>query len=154
MLTQIEKAKHQWGGSHDAIDNWLQERQQLLVQYCELAGLPPFERESGALPRKSEIRSFCEILVDYVSAGHFEVYDKIAEQSDDAKDNEDVASIVVPKITETTDHALNFNDDFAEVSGDSDLASFDVKLSKLGQTLEERFALEDQLIQTIHKEHS
>ena len=150
MLTQFEKAKQKWGGSHDAIDTWLQERQQLLVQYCELAGLPPFEREPGALPHKSEIRSFCELLVDYVSAGHFEVYDKIVAECDNRTTNKAITDELYPQISATTDEALTFNDSYAEISGDQDLSAFDSRLSQLGQQLEERFALEDRLIQTLH----
>ena len=153
MLNQVEKAKQKWGGAHDAIDNWLHERQQLLVQYCELAGLPPFERAPGALPHKRDIRAFCELLVDYVSAGHFEVYDKIVAECDDAQNSKEVTDQLYPKISETTDSALNFNDTYAEVEVDQDLTSFDVNLSELGQKLEERFALEDKLIQTLHTEH-
>ena len=108
MLTEIENAKEKWGGSHDAIDNWLHERQQLLVQYCELAGLPPFEREPGALPHKRDIRSFCELLVDYVSAGHFEVYDKIVAECNKPKESKEVTEDLYPKISATTDSALNF----------------------------------------------
>lgn len=153
MLTQVEHAKEKWGGSHDAIDNWLHERQQLLVQYCELAGLPPFEREPGALPHKRDIRSFCELLVDYVSAGHFEVYDKIVAQCPEPKESKEVTEDLYPKISATTDSALNFNDAYAEAEVDQDLVSFDVELSDLGQKLEERFALEDRLIQTLHADH-
>ena len=153
MLTQIENAKQKWGGAHEAIDNWLHERQQLLVQYCELAGLPPFERESGALPHKRDIRSFCELLVDYVSAGHFEVYDKIVAGCDEPKTSKEITEDLYPKISATTDSALDFNDTYAEVAVDQDLASFDVNLSELGQKLEERFALEDRLIHSLHTEH-
>ena len=153
MLTRIEDAKDKWGGSHEAIDNWLHERQELLVQYCGLAGLPPFEREPGALPHKREIRSFCELLVDYVSAGHFEVYDKIVAQSDEVTRSKAVTEELYPQISQTTDSALNFNDIYAEVEVDQDLVDFDNRLSELGQKLEERFALEDRLIQTLHSDH-
>lgn len=150
MLSQAEQAKAKWGGSHSAIDNWLHERQMLLVQYCELAGLPPFKRENGALPDKNAINAFCEILVDYVSAGHFEVYDQIVNVDTDGNIQTELKESLYPKISQTTDHALTFNDCYADSQDDDQMASFDVKLSDLGQRLEERFALEDQLIQSIH----
>lgn len=146
MLSQIEQAKQKWGGAHDAIDLWLLERQALLVQYCKIAGMPPFQRENDALPSKSAISQFCQVLVDYVSAGHFEVYDKIVEESE----NSNVA--LYPEISATTDDALTFNDAYANIGEDNDLRSFDDNLSSLGQRLEERFELEDRLIQSIHSE--
>lgn len=154
MLTQLDKVKQQLGGANNAIDAWLKERQQLLVQYCELAGLPPFEREQGALPGKSEIQSFCELLVDYVSAGHFEVYDKLVDEADAPAQQQAIANEVYPGITATTEDALTFNDNFADVEEDHQLQGFDLKLSNLGQQLEARFALEDRLIQSLHSSHA
>lgn len=150
MLSQTEQAKAKWGGSHNAIDTWLHERQELLVLYCELAGLPPFNRDHDALPDKSDIASFCELLVDYVSAGHFEVYDKIVNGNELTASGQDLKEDLYPKISATTDHALGFNDCYADLEDDAQMANFDVSLSDLGQQLEERFALEDHLIQSIH----
>lgn len=150
MLTQVEQAKQKWGGFHNIIDCWLQERKQLLVQYCELAGLPPFERDAGALPDKTKVREFCELLVDYVSVGHFELYDKIATESEIEGVDPSIAKELVPKISASTDEALVFNDTFAETGANNDVQSFDISLSNLGQQLEERFELEDQLIHTLY----
>ncbi|WP_416306531.1 sigma D regulator [Neptunicella sp. SCSIO 80796] len=146
MLTGIEQAKQKWGGAHNAIDNWLAERQMLLVMYCELAGLPPYQRESQALPDKDKIREFCELLMDYLSAGHFEVYDQLSN-------GDSLSARLYPKISTTTDEALKFNDCYAETNSDTDMSDFDRALSKLGQQLEERFELEDELINTLHSEH-
>ena len=144
MLHQIEEAKSRWGGSHALIDTWLNERKELLIKYCELAGLPPFSREADALPDKQSIQSFCEILMDYVSAGHFEIYEKLTGEQDRQSTSAHYASI-----SETTDIALAFNDRYAAVT-DQLGNNFDVALSALGQALEERFALEDDLINAIH----
>ncbi len=153
MLGQLEQAKQKWGGAHSAIDNWLLERQKLLVQYCELAGLPPYEHNKGQLPDGKSIRAFCQRLVDYVSTGHFEVYDKIASQSEDESQQKAVSERIIPKISDTTEHALAFNDKFASIDNEQQLQDFDSTLSSLGQILEDRFELEDQLIHTIHREY-
>lgn len=153
MLGQLEQAQQKWGGAHSVIDNWLQERQKLLVQYCELAGLPPFERNHGALPEPKTIRDFCQRLVDYVSSGHFEVYEKITEQGNNDEQYNALTEHVYPTINETTQHALSFNDDFAEIENESQMQNFDAKLSSLGQELEQRFELEDQLISSLHGEY-
>ncbi|MFT5760865.1 MAG: regulator of sigma D [Alteromonadaceae bacterium] len=59
-------------GTNQTIDNWLQERQAVLVSYFELAGLPPFEQSNNTLPCILSIKRFCQILMGYISAGHFE----------------------------------------------------------------------------------
>ena len=52
MLTKLQQATEQWGGFNSTIDDWLEERKQLLVQYCQLAGLPPFERTDNAYRKR------------------------------------------------------------------------------------------------------
>lgn len=145
MLNKLQQAKEQWGGFNSTIDAWLEERKQLLVQYCQLAGLPPFERTDNALPNKEEIEQFCEILMDYISAGHFEIYEKILADADDLMRAEEI----YPKFSNSTDAALSFNDRYANVSENEEFEAFDSNLAKLGQQMEERFSFEDELIQTL-----
>ncbi|WP_371374569.1 sigma D regulator [Thalassotalea aquiviva] len=154
MLNRLEKTQQLWGGSNAAIDAWLAERQDVLVKYCELAGLPPFDG-SDALPDNTKIQSFCQLLMDYLSAGHFEVFDHIVSKCEEkGPKSMAIANEVYPKIAKTTDIALSFNDRFAELKEDADLNDFDLNLSALGQLLEERFELEDQLIETLYLHHS
>lgn len=145
MLTKLQRATEQWGGFNSTIDDWLDERKQLLVQYCQLAGLPPFERTDNALPEKENIERFCEILMDYISAGHFEIYEKILADSDNLARAEEI----FPKFSDSTDSALSFNDKYANIAENEELTSFDSNLAQLGQHMEERFSFEDQLIQTL-----
>ena len=148
MLTKLERATKQWGGVNATIDTWLDERKELLVQYCRLAGLPPFERPDKALPSSRDINAFCEILMDYVSAGHFEIYDKIVSDSDDMGQEE----TTFPQFSASTDAALSFNDKYANLSDEHELQGFVVNLAALGQQMEERFSFEDELIQAlVHK---
>lgn len=145
MLTKVQQAKAQWGGFDTTIDTWLEERKQLLVQYCKLASIPPFEREDKSLPEPQEIVRFCEILMDYVSAGHFEIYQKIISDADGTDSIENILS----QIDSNTDKALLFNDKYASFNEDESLNSFDARLAELGQQMEERFSYEDQLIKSI-----
>lgn len=151
MLTRIEQAEKKWGGINKLIDSWLSERKDLLVRYCKLAALPPFERPSHSLPEFNDIKAFCELLMDYASTGHFELYDKILEEcSPHSKDEESVQAIT-SKIKATTDTALLFNDNYAELNEKDDMADFISNLTLLGEKLEERFELEDQLLETFNK---
>ncbi|WP_394175718.1 sigma D regulator [Thalassotalea litorea] len=152
MLTRLEQAQQQWGGSSNAIDNWLTERQDVLVNYCRLAGLPPFDKADRALPKSSDIQAFCQVLVDYISAGHFEVFDQIVRKcKENGPHSLALAQRVYPQIARSTDIALTFNDKYADLGEDSELEGFDASLSALGQFLEERFDLEDQLIEALYK---
>ncbi len=129
MLQQLESVKSKWGGKSQVIDRWLMDRQALLVSFCELAGI---NKRSECLPDPDEIDNFCSALLDYLSVGHFEG-DKL-----------------YPRLTKTTDAALAFNDTFAQAVTPEQAAEFDSALAKLGETLEERFALEDELIAHVN----
>lgn len=155
MLKSLEKAKQEWGGAHSAIDSWLQERQELLVIYCKLAGLPPYERSDQALPKKSEILEFCQILMDYLSAGHFEIYDNLVKAcAEKGPSSLKLAQSLYPQISASTDIALSFNDDYANAKEESLLPNFDEDLSTLGQALEQRFEFEDELIENLYTHHT
>ncbi|WP_022942423.1 Rsd/AlgQ family anti-sigma factor [Psychromonas hadalis] len=155
MLTKLEQAKEEWGGTLTIIDTWLEARQQCVVLYCQLAGLPPYQQEVRGLPAQSLITKFCQILLDYASTGHFEVYEQIIAQCKvDGDENLKIAQQLYSRITKTTDTALNFNDKYAENASDKALLDFDKDLSELGQIMEGRFEREDQLLEVVHLHHT
>ncbi len=152
MLTRSEQAKQRWAGVDTTIDTWLLERQNLLIEYFKLAGLPPYERESQALPAKHDISNFCSLLMDYISAGHFEVYEQIIKNSRSAPEStQALAEQLFPLISETTDLALDFNDRYGQLEHDHELDNFDQALSGLGEVLEMRMKFEDQLLHTLEQ---
>ncbi len=50
MLTELEQTKRALAGKHRAIDDWLDARQALLVEYMRLAGLTPPAPSSARCP--------------------------------------------------------------------------------------------------------
>ena len=155
MLTKLEQAKEEWGGTLSVIDNWLEDRQNLVVLYCELAGLPPYQQETRCLPPQQKITQFCQILLDYASTGHFEVYEQIILQCKlDGEINLKIAQKLYSRFTTTTDTALEFNDKYAESASEKALLDFDRDLSELGQIMEGRFEREDQLLEVVHLHHT
>lgn len=150
MLRRNKAAKEQWAGLHQALDRWLEERQELLVRYCQIASLPPYDKHWEKLPPAQEIRAFCEILIDYISAGHFELYDHILEEAN--AHNQSTAEFgdkIYPQIHTTTETALDFHDTYAEVCDTDTLPNFTRDISSLGEALQTRLELEDQLIQML-----
>lgn len=155
MLNRLQQAQQKWGGSNKAIDAWLDERQDVLKQYCQLAGLPPYDEQDRLLPSNNSIQNFCQILMDYLSAGHFEVYDQIvARCQENGPESLALAKQVYPQLSQSTDIALAFNDKFADTKQVPTLTGFDNDLSMLGESLEQRFELEDQLIEALYLKHS
>ncbi|MCT7655056.1 sigma D regulator [Oceanimonas sp. NS1] len=143
MLGKLEQTKARLGGIHKALDAFLNARQSLLVEYIRLS------THQKTLPAQEELHEFCGQLVDYVSAGHFEVYDHVLAAYEASKGNARVlAERIYPRIKRNTDDALNFHDKYTEADDDT-LLELDQDLSRLGELLEERFELEDRLVSAI-----
>jgi regulator of sigma D len=147
MLDNVESARERWGGVSSIIDRWLQERQDLLVLYCELSGLSAESAQCG-----EKLERLCQILVDYVSAGHFEVYDQLVKEAREFDDTE--ALKMAPKLFDivdaTTEAVLDFNDKYQETD---DLETIAQDLSQLGEVLATRFEAEDRMIEVLHVAH-
>ena len=150
MLENCKTAKERWGGVSDIIDRWLQERQDLLVIYCELSNL--HESNGADADRGNQLRRFCQILVDYISAGHFEVYDQLIKEGREFEDKDALkeASALFETVDASTELTLDFNDKYQETD---DLASLPQDLSRLGEALETRFEAEDRMIAVLHVAH-
>ncbi len=149
MLEKCQTAQERWGGVSDIIDHWLEDRQTLISQFVAMPAVTIAELEP-------KLEKFCTVMMDYLSSGHFEVYEQLLLEGGEFNDGSlEAAQVIFPKIQPTTDTALDFNDDYASITNPSvqQIREFSFRLSKLGEALEERFALEDQLIEILHTAH-
>ena len=150
MLSKFEQVQKQWGGHSDVIDHWLMSRQQLLIDYCKLANLPPFQENARQLPTTEHLQTFSQQLVDYISTGHFKIYDMVMEEwRSTGYSPTQAITLFYENITATTDSLLNFSDRYCAVNDEEALLDLDRDLSNIGQLMEVRFELEDQLIELI-----
>ncbi|MCL1038300.1 sigma D regulator [Shewanella corallii] len=151
MLTTLEQTQQKWGGSNKLIDQWLNNRRVLLVQYCKIAGLAPYESPGRTLPELEEVKTFCDLLVDYVSEGHFEIYDQVVSTCENISDEcKARAHLVIPRISKTTDAALDFNDKYSEAKDEELLYDLDKDLGALMEAMESRFEQEDTLLEIVY----
>lgn len=141
--------KERWLNVNELIDRWLAERQAVIVQFCALSGVHLQSPQRGT--NTARLQRFCQLLLDYVSAGHFEIYYELVREAEEFKDGSvDTANRLLPDITATTELLLDFNDRYIDAKPGAELAQ---SLSRLGETLAERFDLEDQLIEALHTAH-
>lgn len=150
MLDSCTTAQERWGGVHKLIDRWLAERKQLVADYTALR-----DRISPAQSPDSALESFCDVLVDYMSAGHFEVYEQLIREAEDFNDLGGIALAkqLYPRIETITQTAVQFNDKYGEAAKGVDEAVMQERLRHLGGLLHERFELEDCLIEVLHTAH-
>lgn len=145
MLEKCRSAQERWGGVNEIIDRWLKGRQDLLVLLVELG------QESDT--RERMVEAFCQILVDYTSAGYFEVYDQLIKEGHAFHDDAglETANTLFAVIDGTTEVILDFNDKYEATD---DLATIEPDLSRLAEMLAVRFEAEDRMIAVLHLAHS
>jgi len=124
------------------------ERTEMLVLFCRVAGLEPYASHG---PVKALLANFCEVLVDYIAAGHFALYERILNGRERRKDVVDVAQEIYSRIAQSTDAAVDFNDKY-ERFDESQFAELSRDLPALGETLAARIELEDRLLQALTPE--
>ncbi|MEH6575631.1 MAG: sigma D regulator [Amphritea sp.] len=150
MLEKCRTAQERWGGVSEIIDHWLEERQQLISNFVALP------QKNVADDLTNHIKEFSQVLMDYISSGHFEVYEQLLKEGGEFNDGSlEKAQGLFPKIQVSTDIALDFNDSYSIFDGQTlkDMHELTVQLSTLGEALEERFSLEDQMIEVLHTAH-
>ena len=154
MLEDCKNALERWGGVHTLIDRWLDQRRHLLVSFIELKEACDAELEAVS---KQPIDTFSELLMDYISAGHFEIYPQLAEEAQ-AFDDEaalHIAEKLLERLDMSTEMVLAFDSDFGStLSCEQNIARLPAWIDRLARGLTERFALEDQLIARLHAAHS
>jgi len=150
MLENCQTAQERWGGVSEIIDAWLSERQALISSFVALPSATIGEELN------SRLSLFCDLLMDYLSSGHFEVYEQLLLEGKAFDDGSaEAGEKILPKIQPSTDVALDFNDDFQSIDSPTlaDIREFSSRLSRLGEALEERFDLEDKMIAVLHESH-
>ena len=94
-------------------------------------------------------------MIDYVSHGHFDLYPKIIELIENASGRSlSIAHRVMPKIENTTEYLMRFNDRYAEDMDESKLKTLKKDLAEVGKCIEQRFRNEDRLIIGLRLVHS
>lgn len=150
MLDNPVDRQQCWQSVDHLLHRWLEERQLLLVQFCSISELRPLSETAHRY--RDQFDQFCETLVDYVSAGHFEIYEQLLAEAVAFGDHAtEMSRQLYQVIARTTKVILDFNDHYLEQRAAQQLAH---GLSQLGDALEERFEAEDRLIEALHQVHA
>lgn len=149
MLENCKTARERWGGTHQMIDRWLSQRQEALVRYFDISS------DIAADQQSTPLQAFCETLMDYVSAGHFEVYEQLVREAKEFDDGGlELARKLYPRVEATTQVIVDFNDKYdTQDHTNKHVSDLPTDMSRLGEAMTERFEMEDQLIERLHNIH-
>ena len=90
-----------------------------------------------------------------MSAGHFEIYEQLNQEAKAFNDERGLAlaETIYPRINVITEAALAFNDHCDGKAHRPDCDKLAEEIKVLGALLDERFELEDCLIEVLHSAH-
>ena len=94
------------------IKQLISERNEVLSLYCSLAGCDNNETADVNDIDTEILQEFCQLLIDYIATGHFELYRRISEGEERRTDMIRLANAIYPRIERTTKIAVDFNDMF------------------------------------------
>lgn len=121
------------------------ERQEVWSLYCHVAELMPFSANPTV---RKKLAQFSEILIDYVSLGHFGVCECLFKDADSQAPALLAAEEIYPALSSTTEAAISFNDKY-ESGAATILDDLKQDLSALGENLARRIDLEDRLCELM-----
>lgn len=136
--------------SRNIIEHLETERAEVLVNFCRVAGIDPYEKPGQHGNQEECLRDFCQLMVDYLAAGHFGLYQRFIDGQERRQEICKLAEELYPQIAKTTELALDFNDKYEHETEDAFTEEFSEDLSKLGQALATRIELEDRLLRAIN----
>jgi regulator of sigma D len=150
MSHQNNDPMQQFNAVEELLTRWLKERRALLGKYTEIIVTLDINLNSAMLEQQQE--ALCELLVDYVSVGHFEVFNKLINEAESFDDGScALAEKLLPAIGDTTEVIMAYEEKYGDDQGNQE--KLKRNLSALGEVLETRFVMEDQLIAGLHNRH-
>lgn len=150
MTGDIAEKQDRRASANHLQESLVAERTEMLVLFCRVAGLEPFSDSGNRETATAALQQFCQVMVDYIAAGHFSLYERIVNGSERRRSISELAEKLYPRISRTTDAALDFNDKYdsshCEITGE-----LGDDLSRLGEELAVRVELEDRLLSAMSR---
>jgi regulator of sigma D len=132
--------------THQLITELQKERQEVWSLYSHIVDLKPFSANDKV---KNVLTRFSQLLVDYVSLGHFGVYERLLAGKERRQRILSVANAIYPEFSTTTDAAISFNDKYENIEEMNSFENLERDLSALGESLAKRVDLEDRLCEVM-----
>ncbi len=146
MAKAAKAVKHPRSGTRQLIDDMLTQRTRMLKLLCDLSQQDLMHADDAL---RETLDDFLSVLVDYIAAGHFGLYERIAMGSDRRTPVVETAREIYPRIADTTVAAVEFNERYGSADPTTLAQRLARDLSTLGEEVTTRIELEDRLIQAM-----
>ncbi len=132
--------------SYQLIAKLKSERLELWALYSEIAQLKPFPVNADL---KKKLVKFSQILIDYISMGHFGVYEHLLSGAERRDRILKAAQEIYPGLSISTQVAELFNEKYEHLDEFETFDDLEQDLSSLGENLALRIELEDKFCQLM-----
>ena len=155
LLTTLEQTKQVSKGQLKWIDDMILARENLIKSYFILLSATKEQLETdddnadNSYELQHALSNFCELLIDYLTRGHFLVYPNILTIMEHVSSKRlIIARRLIPRVNATTEPLLEFNDKYADLINLNDeiIKNLLNNLGKVGEILEIRFKHEDRMV--------
>ena len=146
MAKAAKAVKHPRSGTRQLIEDMLTQRTRMLKLLCDLSQHDLRHADDTV---RETLEDFLSVLVDYIAAGHFGLYERIAMGAERRTPVVETAREIYPRIADTTIAAVEFNERYGTADSPTLAARLAQDLSMLGEEVTTRIELEDRLIQAM-----
>ena len=149
-MTPTNNPELQFAAVDELLSRWLRGRNTLLSKYTDIVVFTEASLDGEEIDQGQ--KALGEHILDYVSEGHFEVFHELINEAELFADGgRELAARLIPEISDTTEVILAYEEKYG--AGLEYPETLERDLSALGEILESRFVLEDQLIAGLHSRH-
>ncbi|ATG88646.1 Rsd/AlgQ family anti-sigma factor [Methylomonas koyamae] len=120
----------------------LEERSAVWSLYCKIGNMLPLNGDGNL---RSVLSEFSQLLIDYISLGHFGIYEHLLTDRPEQSSALSYAERIYPAFSKITASAVSFSDTYDEGRRKFRTDNLLQDLSVLGEHLAERMELEDRL---------
>jgi len=143
-VMQINPERRQY--NQHLVSELQKERHQVWSLYCKVAEQKPFTCSSET---QSLLTQFSQLLIDYVSLGHFGIYEHLLSGTERRDAVLTAAKEIYPEFSKTTEAVMSFNDTYDDQKHALSVDKLESDLSSLGENLAKRIDLEDKLCHLV-----
>jgi len=136
----VQKERRQ--NNHKLVAELRKERKQMWSLYFQVGELKPFTSLSETKPL---VTKFSQLLIDYISLGHFGLYERLLAGNERRENILTAAKRIYPEFSKITDAVVSFNDKYEDQEKKFSTEDLESDLSILGENLAKRIDLEDEL---------
>ncbi len=132
-----------------AVNELLEERRQLLLSFCQAAGLGASHEQTAAGDKSMVLKRLCQLLMDYYALWQFEIHDYLMQEETLYSHALIELHLASDRLDESRTIAVAFNDKYDAEDHTLHMESLEHDLSLLGEEIAQQVGLENRILHAM-----